>query len=153
MEFWNNLNSRERTVIGFSIPLVFLVAVYFYYWEPMSEKLDRLRIEVPEKAAELAWAEYEIGISSEWLKKSVSNGSRTPILTVIEAHAIKFDVKNAIQRVQPDELQVKLWFQEVVADQWFKFINRLVADGISVDSATLSRTKNGKMNVRVTLSQ
>ncbi len=47
----------------------------------------------------------------------------------------------------------KSWFRDVVADHWFEFVNGLVFDGISVVTATLTRSKDGKMNVRVTFTR
>ena len=74
-------------------------------------------------------------------------------MTIIESHAIESEIKNAIQRVRPDKQQIKLWFRDVVADYWFEFVNGLAFDGISVVTAAFTRSKNGKMNVRVTFTR
>ena len=153
MKFWTDLSSRERFIIGYSIPVLVLVVGYLYFWQPMADKLVRLRVEVPQNTAELAWAEHELEKAGEWLTSVDSRGNQKPLLTVIESRAIEAGVKNEIQRAQPDERQVKLWFQDVVADHWLGFINRLSLDGITVESATLTRAKDGKINVRVTFAR
>jgi type II secretory pathway component PulM len=153
MKFWTELSARERLIIGYSIPLLMLVVGYLYFWQPMADKLDRLRVEVPQKTAELAWAEHELEKASEWLTSVDSQGNQKPLLTIIESRAIESRIKNEIQRAQPNERQVKLWFQDVVADHWLGFVNRLSLDGISVESATLTRAKDGKINVRVTFAR
>jgi type II secretory pathway component PulM len=151
MKFWTELTSRERFVLGIGMPLMLLIMSYYLYGQPLSANLERLRIDVPRKAAELAWAKHEIDNASKRLNVSSVNQPNRPILTVIESIAIQADVKNAIQRVQPDNQQVKMWFQDVISNHWFEFVNRLALEGIFVDSATLSHTKPGKMNVRATL--
>jgi type II secretory pathway component PulM len=154
MKFWNGLNSREQAVIGLGLPLVLVVAVYLYYWQPAKQHLDNLRIQVPQKTAELAWVRHEIGKAEQWLGARASGGENQAILTIIEIRAIASGVKASIQRVQPTNAkEVQMWFREAPADGWLNFVNLLRIDGISVESATLTRAKLGRINVRVTFSR
>ena len=154
MQLWANLNSREKIIIGYGIPLVLGVVFYLYLWVPTHEKLDQLRLSVPKRSAELAWMNHEIEQARPWLGANSGESETKPILTVIESHAIQSNIKSEIQRVQPvDNNQVKMWFKEVVADRWFGFIKQLEQDGISVDAATITRAATGKVNVQVTLKR
>lgn len=156
MKFWNSLSSREKFTVGYGVPLILLVICYVFYLQPLNENLKQLRIDVPQKSAELEWAKHKIENASDILGSdpSTSDDSPSPILTLIENRAIETNIKNAIQRVQPSGNQtVKIWFQDVVGDSWFEFINHLARDRIAVEAATLTRTENGKMNVRVTLDR
>ncbi len=151
MQYWNNLSIRERSFIAVGGVGVILILVYSLYWQPTLNRLEQLRNEVPQKAAELAWMKHEIQKASPWLSGNSNASGNRPILTIIESRAIESKVKNGIQRVQPgNDNTVKMWFQNVIADHWLNFVNKLALEGISVESTTFSRTKNGKINVRVT---
>ena len=148
MSFWSNLSQRERLILTLVIPGSIAVIGYLYYWQPLQDNFERLKVETPQRAAELAWVKHELENSAHLLQV-VQNGSDTPILTVIEKMAIQSGVKAAIQRVQPkDENNVQLWFNEVLADDWFRFVKLLGVTGVEVDSATLTRRKEGAISVR-----
>ena len=150
---WAGLSSRERLIISVAIPVSLLVVGYLYAWQPIQDRLERLRLEVPQKSAELAWIKNELGNSAHLLGNQMV-ADHGPILTIIEKRAIETRIKPAIQRVQPQSNdQVQIWFNEVFANNWFVFVKLLLADGIQVESATLTRTKNGNVNARVTFSR
>jgi len=151
VQFWSNLSSRERTILSVVVPLSIVVFGYLYYWQPARQSLDQLRVEVPQKAADLAWVKHELDSASEWLSAGSTGVSSGPILTIIENRAIQAGIKHAIQRVQPTGTDnVRIWFKEVLADQWLAFVKLLLNDGVIVDSATLTRGEKGNIDARVT---
>ena len=151
MDVWKNLSQREKTLVGLVIPAFLLVVGFLYLWLPTYENLKQLKSELPLKAAEFAWMEHELTLAEPLMTRKENEGSMQPILTVIERRAIESRVKKSIQRVQPNNnSEVKLWFQDVTADSWLSFVDQLSVDGISVDSATISRKSDGIVNIRVT---
>ena len=154
MKFWAGLSARERAIVGFGMPIVLILTVYLYYWEPAIQRLQQLRVQVPQKNAELAWIRHELKQAEGWLGGAGQAGGGQAILTIIEGRAIASGVKASIQRVQPNSAQeVQIWFREAPADAWLEFVNLLGADGIAVQSATLTRAKPGRINARVTFSR
>jgi type II secretory pathway component PulM len=154
MGMTSNLSSREKTVLVYAIPLAILIAGYAYLWQPVRENLDRLKQSVPLKTMELAWMKYELDQAEPWLSGASEDGSNSPILTIIDRRANASGVKSAIQRVQPgDSGQVKLWFEDVPADNWLKFVNTLSIDGIAVHTATMTRRSDGLVNARITVAR
>ena len=154
MKFWSGLGARERAIIGLGLPVVLFVAIYLYYWEPMVKELDHLRVQVPQKTAELVWIRHALKQAEPWLGSPDQGSEGRAILTLIEGRAIASGVKTSIQRVQPTSTnEVQMWFREAPADGWLRFVNLLGVDGISVQSATLTRVKEGRINVRVTFSR
>ncbi len=151
MNAWKNLSQREKTLVGLVIPAFLMVIGYLYLWLPTHESLTRLRTDLPLKAAEFAWMEHELSLIEPLMTRNENSGSVQPILTVIERRAIESQVKKSIQRVQPNNnSEVKLWFKDVSADRWLRFVDQLSLDGISVDSATITRKTDGVVNVRAT---
>ena len=127
---------------------------YLYYWEPNLQKLHDLRQAVPEKKATLAWMEHQIEQARPYLNQDEKESDNRPILTLIERAAIKSEVKPALKRVQPgNQGEVKLWFEDAVADQWFSMIDFLTQYGITVDQANITRSTPGLVTARLTVSR
>ena len=154
MAFWAKLNSRERFIVGVGFPLTLLFVGYLYYWQPLVQDLNSLRQQIPKKIVELAWVEHKITQAGALIATKSVSSTDAPMLTVIEAQAIQSNIKSSIQRVQPAEnQQVKMWFEDVIADHWLKFVEQLDRKGIAIESAIVSRTKKGRVNVRVTFKR
>ena len=151
----SNMSSRERLLVGLLIPLTLLIVFYYYVWQPTEERIEQLRLEVPQKKAELAWMKHEIALAAPWLGKvEVANKNNQPILTVIEQRAAQAGIKNQIQRVQPlQDNQVRIWFKEVVADSMLRFVDSITVDGLNVREASLTRASEGQINARITLQR
>ncbi len=154
MTWWRNLSIREKLLLGLILPLVAAVLFYLYLWQPTYTEVKRLRLSVPEKNATLAWMRHRLANSRTGSESSVAEESRGPILTVIEQVAIAAGVKPAIQRVQPgNDGSVEVWYQEVVADQLFRWIDQLAEAGIAVQTATITRLTPGLVSARVKVSR
>lgn len=150
MGWWRNLSSRERLLVGLILPLVAAVLFYLYLWQPTYSEVKRLRLSVPEKNATLAWMRHRLSSAGSGVQTATSGQSDGPILTVLEQLAISAGVKPAIQRVQPgNDGSVEVWYQEVVADQLFRWIDQLASAGISVQTATITRLTPGLVSARV----
>ncbi len=150
MAWWRNLSIRERLLVGLVLPLVAAVLFYLYLWQPTYSQVKRLRLSVPEKNATLAWMQHRLSTADMGSESEPAVDAGGPILTVIEKVAITAGVKPAIQRVQPgNDGSVEIWYQEVVADQLFQWIDQLAATGITVQSATITRLTPGLVSARV----
>ena len=128
---------------------------YYYVWQPTEERITQLRLEVPQKKAELAWMEHEIAIAAPWLGKvEIAGGNSQPILTVIEQRAAQAGVRGEIQRVHTlQDARVRIWFKQVVADSMRRFVDSITVDGLSVHEASLTRASDGRINARITLQR
>ncbi len=146
-----NLNNRERLLVLAGLPLVCLIAFFLYVWQPLYEEQKRLRIDVPKQQATLAWMKNRLaGRMPGDLAAASGASADQPLLTVIENLAIAAKIQNSIQRVQPgNKGNVEIWFQDVVADQLFRWIDQLSVRGIQVDSATVTRGTPGVVAARL----
>ncbi|MEM7195374.1 MAG: type II secretion system protein M [Pseudomonadota bacterium] len=154
VKFWQTLSAREKWIIKLGFPLVLALVFYFYYWEPNLRKLENLRLAVPQQRATLAWMEHEINQAGPYLTKPAKEKDSRPILTLIERSATKSGIKNALERVQPGTNgEVKLWFQDANADQWFKMVDFFTSYGISIEAATITRADPGFVTARLTVKQ
>ena len=154
MTAWQNFSSREKMLVGLVLPLVLGAMFYLYLWQPTQIELIRLRTQVPEKNATLAWMKFRLSNSAGGIAAANQTSQNTPLLTIIEKIAIDNKIKNSIQRVQPGkEESVEFWFQEVEADRLFGWVEQLAASGISVQSATITRAAPGQVSARIKVAR
>ncbi len=150
MAIWQNFNIREKILVGLLLPLILMLVFYLYLWQPTKLELGKLRLAVPQDNATLAWMKFRLNDGVVNSDGEDQAGQNKPLLTVIEKVAIDTGIKNSIQRVQPGESGVvEIWFQEVVADQLFAWIDQLAVNGISVDSAAITRAIPGRVSARI----
>jgi len=154
MTAWTNLSSREKLLVGIGLPLVLIIIFYLYFWQPTRDELARLQRLVPEKTATLAWMNHQLQQPQINQGTKIAANQGGPLLTVIEKVAIETAVQGAIQRVQPGAGgEVEIWFQDVVADQLFRWIDKLALNAVTIDSATVTRATPGLVTARVKLSR
>lgn len=153
--WWKSLSARERSLVRFGSAAVAAMLFYLLVWEPKVQELRRLRMEVPQLRATLAWMQEEIRQAEPLIRrgKQPEKGGG-PLLTVIEQAAQRTGVREAIQRMQPAEGgQVKVWFQDVAADDWLRWLDNLARQKVGVAAATITRSGEGLVSVRVTVSR
>ncbi|MGI9318017.1 MAG: type II secretion system protein GspM [bacterium] len=154
MDWWKNLNQREKLLMSFGGPLLLVVMFYLYMWQPVSVERGQLRLKVPENNATLAWMNHQLAGLKQSPKSTESTDQKQPLLTVIEQAAIKSKIKDAIQRVQPgNDGSVEIWFQEAIADQLFRWIDQLSVNNIAVVSATITRATPGLVSARIKVNR
>jgi general secretion pathway protein M len=54
-KYWENLNPRERWLVGGGAAVVVLLFLYTLVWDPWQRSLEQLRTGVPAKQATLQW--------------------------------------------------------------------------------------------------
>jgi len=130
MTAWTNLSSREKLLVGIGLPLVLIIIFYLYFWQPTRDELARLQRLVPEKTATLAWMNHQLQ------QPQINQGT-----------------KIAANQGGPLLSEVEIWFQDVVADQLFRWIDKLALNAVTIDSATVTRATPGLVTARVKLSR
>ncbi len=154
MIWWRNLNQRERMLVSFGVPVLLVIMFYLYLWQPVAEDIDRLRRKVPENNATLAWMNHQLSSFNKLSATQKSSSTSQPLLTVIEQVAIRTNVKDAIQRVQPgNDGSVEIWFQEATADKLFSWVDQLANNRIAVLSATITRATPGLVSARIKVNR
>lgn len=155
--YWEKLNGRERWLVGGAGAAVALMLVYALLWEPWQRHLVQLRTGVPAKQATLQWmrAQADVLKPLSVRKPAGANGGEVPLLTVIEQSAQQAKLREAIQRMQPgeNENEVKVWFGEIVFDDWLHWFENMRPQGVEITAVQISRGKEGKVTVRATLAR
>jgi len=133
-----------------------LIIVYAFVWQPWQENLNRLRARVPINTETLAWMRQQKASVGPLIKKA-NNKSKSgdiPLLTVVEQSAKQSKMDSVIRRMtQGEGDQVKLWLTDADFDLWIAWLEKLHKSGVEVASASINRSKNNKVTIRVTLQR
>ena len=153
---WENLSVRERGVLGLGSAGVLLILAYTFLWAPWQESLSQLRVQVPVKQADLAWMQKQgaqIGPLLASRRKTPTDAE--PLLTLVEQTAETAQVRDVIRRMSPGEQdkQVKVWLTEADFDNWLGWLEQLRKRGVEVVSATINRSSDDKVTIRVTFQR
>ena len=151
-----SLTERERVVLGAGVIFTILIILYAFVWEPWQKELNRLRTQVPVKQETLVWMQKQadqVGplLQKEAIAKQLDN---QPLLTVIEGSAQRSGLSKYVRRMAPGENgQVQIWLTEVEFDKWITWLEQLRTLGIEVNTASVNRTKDNRVTIRVTLQR
>ena len=96
-------------------------------------------------------AQVDSLLQKEAITKQLDN---QPLLTVIEGSAQRSGLNKHIRRMAPGENgQVQIWLTDVEFDKWINWLEQLRTLGIEVNTASVNRTKDNRVTVRVTLQR
>lgn len=151
-----SLTERERIILGAGIVCTILILVYAFVWQPWQEELRRLRTQVPLKQETLQWMQQQADQVGPLLQKEAirKQANSRPLLTVIEGSAQRSGLGAYIRRMAPGEDdQVQIWLTDVEFDKWITWLEQLRKLGIEVNTASVNRTKDNRVSIRVTLQR
>ncbi len=152
-----NLKESEKNLLILAAVVVAAMAFYLYFWEPTTKRLEQLRNQaVPQSAADLAWVQQAIASAGPELGKKRTKKISGKLLTVIEQVAQQSGIKSQLTRIQPaqDGKSVKVWFENVVFDDWLKWVDNVKEQGIKIKSTgVVPEDVTGYVSLRATVSR
>lgn len=156
--WWENLGARERGLIVVGTVLVMMLLSYVLAWEPLRNSDRRLRQNVAERRADLAWMRQ----AAEEIKRLGGAGAARPVadnrslLTLVDQTARAAGLGAALKRVAPqgdDKLSAQLDGAEF--DKLIPWLSALERDqAIAIISLNVDRTDAPALvNARVVLGR
>lgn len=156
--WWENLGARERGLIVVGTVLVMMLLSYVLAWEPLRNSDRRLRQNVAERRADLAWMRQ----AAEEIKRLGGAGAARPVadnrslLTLVDQTARATGLGAALKRVAPqgdDKLSAQLDGAEF--DKLIPWLSALERDqAIAIISLNVDRTDAPALvNARVVLGR
>lgn len=126
--WWVGLTLRERAILAGGAVLLVLVVLWLLVWEPVAERRAATIADIQHYSADLAWMEQVAGEvkrrakQTDTTQKPASGGS---VLTLLEVSASAAGLRKSIERVQPEGLGARLWFEETAADALLAWLGEL----------------------------
>ena len=156
--WWENLGARERGLIVVGTVLVMMLLSYVLAWEPLRNSDRRLRQNVAERRADLAWMRQ----AAEEIKRLGGAEAARPVadnrslLTLVDQTARAAGLGAALKRVAPqgdDKLSAQLDGAEF--DKLIPWLSALERDqAIAIISLNVDRTDAPALvNARVVLGR
>lgn len=156
--WWENLGARERGLIVVGTVLVMMLLSYVLAWEPLRNSDRRLRQNVAERRADLAWMRQ----AAEEIKRLGGAGAARPVadnrslLTLVDQTARATGLGTALKRVAPqgdDKLSAQLDGAEF--DKLIPWLSALERDqAIAIISLNVDRTDAPALvNARIVLGR
>lgn len=156
--WWETLNTRERGLVAGGTALTLVLLLYVLVWEPFQTSGRRLRQNVAERRADLAWMRQ----ATQEIKRLNGAGIAQPtsddrsLLTLVDQTARAAGLGTAMKRVAPqgdDKLSAQL--DSVEFDKLIPWLRALEHDHrITIVSLSVDRTDTpGRVNARIVLGR
>ncbi|MDX1657122.1 MAG: type II secretion system protein M [Candidatus Competibacteraceae bacterium] len=158
-QWWNQLNARERWLVGIGGVITFLLLLYLLVWEPFQASLTQLRKDVEARRDDLAWMQ-QASVELRRLAASSPNAqtpatSQGSLLVRVDQSARQAQLGEAVTRVEPQGgNQVRIWLEEAPFDRVVQWLDTLAGQGVAVDDAIFTPGgDSGRVDARLVLQE
>ena len=160
MEWWNNLQARERIIVAGGAGLVIAAVIYLFVWTPIMDSRDNKKMRVDNKRETLAWM-MQKKKEVEQLKRVNPNlfnqvADKRSLLAIVDTGAKQMGVRTSITRIEPNgEEVVQIWLENMVFDRLIVLLGELDRrNHIQVSDVALNKSEEiGKVTGKITLTR
>lgn len=155
-DWFNGLESRERSLLIGGAVVLLLLVLYAAVWEPFANSYQALRTGVEEQQKTLAWMQ-QAAARVQILRRSSPGAGRglggRSLLAVIDQSARSSGLGESIKRLEPDGRSgAKLWLEAVSFDDMILWLGKLTrASQVQTSVITIEPRGNGRVDARLTL--
>jgi len=126
---WNQLEARERLILGWGGVIVALILFYALVWQPWHKSIDSMEGSIQEMRTDLVWVRQHAEILSgggKQIQRKVK-GAEQSVLSIVETTAKKHKVRQSIQQMVPsnNDSQVRVVLEDVDFNNWVKWVDVL----------------------------
>lgn len=152
--WWLGLQPRERLLAAGGGVTLALLLFYFLLWAPLHRNLERLRVEVPKAAEQLATMRAQATRVKQLRGNAPAQTQGGGLLSFVEQSATTFNIRQHIKQVAPEgNNAVRLAVDGVPFNTLVTWLANLHKQGgIRIDNATLEpQPTAGLVNARLLL--
>jgi len=157
MNAWQQLEPRQRRLVGLAAGVLVAALIYVWVWEPLAEAREAERERIARQQALLSWLESVTPVA-ERLRSSGRSGrdlGDRSLLGLADETARAAGLAGSMARIEPTgENEVRVWLEGadfVALMNWLEEFSR--SRPVQVDQLQVDRIgSDGRVNVRVTLA-
>jgi len=141
MKAWfMGLEANERRIMIGGGGLLLVMLLYVGIWEPITNKMDALRVSTAEQQSLLAWmrgAAQKVKQLRGHAGRPVRPASGGSLLSLVDSTAKSGRLGGALKRVQPDgDAKVRVWLEAANFDDLVRWLTTLeTRHGVHVESS------------------
>jgi len=158
MQWWKNLTTRERYMIGVGGVVVVGLLFYFYIWTPINASIERRLQQVQSQQPLIGWMSHASvqvrALRAAGFKKI--KPSTSPLLVLVEKSLAEQKLSNFISGIQqPDNNQLQITFASAPFDAVMTWLQMLwQQSGVNVTQFDVARTDTaGLVAMKITLKK
>lgn len=130
VNYWQQLEPRERIVLGGGGVIVSLILFYAFVWQPWHQALASMEKDIKVHRQNLVWMQQQAEIlrgGGGQSSQGVPKGGNESLLSVVEKSAKANKIGKAIQQMVPttDDSEVRVVLEEADFNQWLRWIDQL----------------------------
>lgn len=144
---WFGLNVRERWIVGGGGVVALLIVFYSLLWSPLQNSLEYMNTSVQSMRTNLVWMEQQSQVIKSGAGRKQSStvrGANQSLLSVLEQTARQAGIREAIQRLTPNQQnEVRVMLENVDFNRWMRWVDSLNKN-YAVDVSTLNAERDGE---------
>ena len=146
--WWQQLNSREQTLIGLMSAVVMIFVLYSVIWQPLNNNLGNAKQKLVRQQALLTWVTDNTKRYKETQGGNGKSQSKGSLSGVVNRTANSYQL--TLTRMQPQGSDIQVWLDSVPFTQLLFWLEHLVStENMQVKSIDLTRAdKSGEVKVR-----
>lgn len=143
--YWLNLQSRERMVLGWGALVVVVILLYALLFQPLYKSIAHMEGVLPDLRSNLIWMRQTDKLLERGGDLAVNQtpaGANQSLLSVLESTARSANIRKSIQQMVPTQngTEVRVVLEDADFNQWLRWIDTLYkSNGVDIRQLTAER--------------
>ena len=130
INYWQQLQSRERMVVSWGALATMLMLLYTFVWSPWHNAIGHMESVIPLKRVDLVWMRQQaaaLGDSGTVAPQANIKGASQSLMAVVEQSAKASGVGESIQQMIPrqNNTEVSVVLESVSFNKWLRWVDIL----------------------------
>ncbi len=151
--YWQNLSDRERLLLAIAACFVTLLVCYLFIVEPLKARLQAKVNAVESQQNDVLWMEQQLPLVQQLRQKNpvLIREDERPLAALIEQTLAQFKLREATQRIVPENNTTQIWMEKAPFATILNWINSIGKYGVTVQKIDVTPHEEGQGNVDLSL--
>ncbi len=151
--YWQNLSERERLLLAIAACFISLLICYLFIVEPLKDKLSQKTAVIEAQQNDVLWMEQQLPLVQQLRQKTpvLIREDDRPLAALIEQTLQQFKLREATQRIVPEDNTIQIWVERAPFATILNWINSIGKFGVTVQKIDVSPHEDGQSNVNLSL--
>ena len=151
--YWQNLSDRERLLLVVAACFISILICYLFVIEPLKIKLSQKVSIIETQQNDVLWMEQQLPLVQQLRQKNpvLIREDERPLATLIEQTLQQFKLREATQRIVPEDNTTQIWIEKAPFETILNWINSIGKYGVTVNKIDVTPHEDGQGNVDLSL--